>query len=56
MFAVDGEEITGSLRPPGLDGTYGRLRSLTLDEEGDLWVTSSNGEDDVLLRVTASTG
>lgn len=56
VFAVDGEEITGSLRPPGLDGTYGRLRSLTLDEEGDLWVTSSNGEDDVLLRVTASTG
>lgn len=53
VFRVEGQEITGSLRVPELDGTYGRLRSLTLDDEGDLWVTSSNGQDDVLLQVTA---
>lgn len=56
VFLVDEREITGSLRVPELDGTHGRLRSLTLDPTGALWVTSSNGEGDVLLRVTASTG
>lgn len=55
VFLVDEREITGSVRPPELDGTYGRLRSLTLDPRGALWVTSSNGEGDVLLRVTART-
>ncbi|AXH97036.1 PQQ-dependent sugar dehydrogenase [Ornithinimicrobium avium] len=56
VFLVDEREITGSVRVPELEGTYGRLRSLTLDADGALWVTSSDGEDDVLLRVTAGTG
>jgi hypothetical protein len=43
--------VTGEARVPELEGTYGRLRSLTLDD-GALWVTSSNGEQDVVLRVT----
>ncbi|RIK15104.1 MAG: PQQ-dependent sugar dehydrogenase [Acidobacteria bacterium] len=55
VFTVEGEEIVDAVRPPELDGTYGRLRSLTLDPHGALWVTSSNGEGDVLLRVTART-
>jgi aldose sugar dehydrogenase len=52
VFAVDGEQVGDTVRPPELDGTYGRLRSLTLDDEGALWVTSSNGDGDVVLRVT----
>ena len=39
-----------------LENDYGRLRSLTLDDEGALWVTTSNGDDDAVLRVTASAG
>ncbi|MFK5633545.1 MULTISPECIES: PQQ-dependent sugar dehydrogenase [unclassified Ornithinimicrobium] len=45
-------EVSGEARIPELEGTYGRLRSLTLDDDGALWVTSSNGERDVVLRVT----
>ena len=52
VFEVDGEQVGDTVRPPELDGTYGRLRSLTLDDEGALWVTSSNGDGDVVLRVT----
>lgn len=52
VFAVDGQTVGEAVRPPDLDGTYGRLRSLTLDDDGALWVTSSNGEGDVVLRVT----
>ncbi|GGK56956.1 PQQ-dependent sugar dehydrogenase [Ornithinimicrobium pekingense] len=52
IFDVDGQEVLGTVRPPELDGTYGRLRSLTLDDDGALWVTSSDGQGDVLLRVT----
>ncbi|GAA1173455.1 PQQ-dependent sugar dehydrogenase [Ornithinimicrobium humiphilum] len=52
LLLVDGTEVVDELRPRELDGTYGRLRSLTVDEDGALWVTSSNGEGDVVLRVT----
>lgn len=52
VLTVDGEAVTGETRVEELDGTYGRLRSLTLDEDGALWVTSSNGDGDVVLRVT----
>jgi glucose/arabinose dehydrogenase len=52
VLTVDDEgTVTGQARVPELEGTYGRLRSLTLDD-GALWVTTSNGERDVVLRVT----
>lgn len=35
------------------DGTYGRLRGATVDPGGALYVTTSNGEDDKILKVTA---
>lgn len=56
VMTVDGDEVVDTVRAPELDGTYGRLRSLVLDEDGALWVTSSNGGNDVVLKVVASTG
>ena len=38
--------------PTELDGSYGRLRAARLGPDGALYLTSSNGQDDVLLRVT----
>ncbi len=53
VYRVEGAGITGTTRMEELENDYGRLRSLTLDEEGALWVTTSNGGDDAVLRVTA---
>jgi glucose/arabinose dehydrogenase len=38
--------------PPELKGRYGRLRAARLGPDGGLYVTTSNGTDDVLLRIT----
>lgn len=47
----------GSLRetwkPQALDGTYGRLRGAVAGPDGALYLTTSNGSDDKILRVTA---
>jgi glucose/arabinose dehydrogenase len=69
LGALDGEqvhvvELDGSGRPTGepeslLDGQYGRLRSLAVDGEGALWITTSNRDgvgtpredDDKVLRI-----
>ena len=53
VHRVEGTGITGSTRMAELENDHGRLRSLTLAEDGALWVTTSNGEDDAVLRVTA---
>ncbi|GEO96247.1 PQQ-dependent sugar dehydrogenase [Kocuria turfanensis] len=53
VYRVEGTGITGTTRMRELENDYGRLRSLTLDEDGALWVTTSNGDDDAVLRVTA---
>lgn len=39
--------------PPALDGTHGRLRGAQQGPDGALYVTTSNGTDDEVLRVTA---
>lgn len=44
--------LTGVLVPPALDGTHGRLRSAVQGPDGALYVTTDNGTDDALLRVT----
>ncbi|ALU39149.1 hypothetical protein AS188_04580 [Kocuria flava] len=51
VHRVDGREITGTARMAELEDTWGRLRSLALDADGALWVTTSNGEGDAVLRV-----
>ncbi|MET1076303.1 MAG: PQQ-dependent sugar dehydrogenase, partial [Umezawaea sp.] len=38
--------------PAELDGEYGRLRAARLGPDGALYVTSSNGTDDKLLKIT----
>ena len=37
---------------PALDGTHGRLRAVRPGPDGALYVTTSNGEDDKVLRVS----
>ena len=36
---------------PQLDGDYGRLRAVRLGDDGALYVTTSNGDDDKVLRI-----
>lgn len=43
--------ITEVSVPEQLDGTYGRLRAVRLAPDGALLVTTSNGGDDLILRV-----
>jgi glucose/arabinose dehydrogenase len=38
--------------PAPLDGTFGRLRAVRLGPDGALYVSTSNGTDDEVLRVT----
>jgi aldose sugar dehydrogenase len=38
--------------PPPLDGTFGRLRAVRLGPDGALYVSTSNGDDDQVLRVS----
>lgn len=45
-------KLVDDVRPPELDGTYGRLRGAQLGPDGALYVTTSNGSDDKILRVT----
>ena len=40
------------LRLPEFEGTHGRIRTVQLGTDGDLYVTTDNGDDDQLLRVT----
>lgn len=43
--------VTAVATPPELNGKFGRLRAARLGPDGALYVTTSNGEDDRLLRI-----
>jgi glucose/arabinose dehydrogenase len=44
--------VTNVSVPAPLDGTFGRLRAVRLGPDGALYVSTSNGTDDEVLRVT----
>ena len=52
LLGVAGEQVVSEERMAELDDEYGRLRSLTLADDGSLWVTTSNGRADRVLRVS----
>ncbi|WP_433274424.1 PQQ-dependent sugar dehydrogenase [Actinosynnema sp. CS-041913] len=53
LFTVTAEGGVHSVSiPEQLDGAYGRLRGAELGPDGALYVTTSNGSDDKILRVT----
>jgi glucose/arabinose dehydrogenase len=44
--------VTGTQIPAPLDGQFGRLRAVRLAPDGALLVSTSNGDDDKILRIT----
>jgi glucose/arabinose dehydrogenase len=44
--------VTAVAVPPEFDNAFGRLRAARLGPDGALYVTTTNGDDDKLLRVT----
>ena len=49
--AADGS-IASVAEPAALDGTFGRLRAARQGPDGALYITTDNGDDDKVLRVT----
>ncbi|KQY60299.1 hypothetical protein ASD11_12640 [Aeromicrobium sp. Root495] len=47
-----GFKLVRQYRPKELDGTYGRLRAAEAGPGGALWVTTSNGSNDKILKIT----
>lgn len=50
------ELFAGTVRQTNIlvDNTYGRLRSVVFGADGALYVTTSNGTNDKILRITAT--
>ena len=52
LMTVDNSAaVTSASVPPELDSRYGRLRAARLGPDGALYVTNSNGDGDVVLRI-----
>ncbi|WP_018334192.1 PQQ-dependent sugar dehydrogenase [Actinomycetospora chiangmaiensis] len=49
---ADAQRIVSVSTPPELDGEFGRLRGARVGPDGALYLTTDNGNDDVVLRVT----
>ncbi|GHF45359.1 glucose/arabinose dehydrogenase [Amycolatopsis bartoniae] len=57
LFDVDSAgKITGVTLPPEFDDKYGRLRAARTAPDGALYVTTSDGSDDKVLRITPAPG
>lgn len=48
----DAGQVTSVAIPAATNGPYGRLRAARLGPDGALYVTTTNGSDDALLRIT----
>jgi glucose/arabinose dehydrogenase len=48
----DDGDLEDEFRVPELEGRYGRIRTVQQGTDGDLYVTTDNGGDDKVLRVT----
>lgn len=55
MRVAEDGAITGVGRLPQLDDSHGRLRAVRSGLDGALYVTTSNGDNDKVLRITPST-
>ncbi|PKW26777.1 PQQ-dependent sugar dehydrogenase [Phycicoccus duodecadis] len=51
----DAGAVTDVAIPEATNGPYGRLRAARLGPDGALYVTTTNGDDDELLRITPRT-
>ncbi|MDR7302672.1 PQQ-dependent sugar dehydrogenase [Haloactinomyces albus] len=51
-LSEDGRSVRSVSVPGELDGTHGRLRAATRGPDGALYVSTSNGSDDKILRVS----
>lgn len=53
MLAFDGAGLLiDEVEPPELAGTYGRLRTAQMGPDGALYLLTSNGSNDLILKVT----
>jgi glucose/arabinose dehydrogenase len=48
-------EVTAVKVPPQSNGLFGRLRAARVGPDGALYVSTSNGSDDQVLRITPAT-
>ncbi|GGI69724.1 glucose dehydrogenase [Saccharopolyspora subtropica] len=56
LFRIGPDGVVREVHVPAeLDGTHGRLRAARQGPDGALYVTTSNGMDDKVLRITAGT-
>ncbi|MCP2259001.1 Glucose/arabinose dehydrogenase, beta-propeller fold [Streptoalloteichus tenebrarius] len=52
QLSPDGEAVRQVAMPAELNGTHGRLRAAQRGPDGALYLTTSNGQDDKVLRVS----
>ena len=52
VLTLAGDNVASQAIPPEFDDKYGRLRAARTAPDGALYLTTSNGKDDKLLRVT----
>jgi len=48
----EGERLTEVVVPEATNGPFGRLRAARVGPDGALYVTTSNGSDDKVLRIS----
>lgn len=53
-FAISSDGLTATERAILYDGRWGRLRAVVLGPGGKLYLTTSNGSNDRIIRITAS--